>query len=238
MVKKKVLIIKNISREGPGAIEKILQENLIFYDVTDLSVDDRLPDSKNYGTLIVMGGPDSANDKTKKIENEIRFIKKWIAAKKPFLGICLGLQLLAKAVGGKIIKNKIKEIGFRDTDGNFFEVELLKDSQKDPLLYKLGKKIKVFHLHEEAVTLTKKMQLLGKGQYCQNQIVKVADRGYGLQGHFELTSRMLDVWLAEDPDLKKLDAEKIRADFAKVKEEYERTAHQLFTNFLKIAKLI
>ena len=238
MVKKKVLIIKNISREGPGILEKILQENLIFYDVVDLSTNEPLPDSRNYGTLIIMGGPNSANDKTKKIKEEVKFIKKWISAKKPFLGICLGLQLLVKAAGGKVVKNKIKEIGFRDADGNLFEVELIKGSQKDPLLHKLGKRKKVFHLHAETVTLTKKMQLLGKGKYCQNQIVKVADSAYGLQGHFELTSRMLNVWLAEDPDLKKPDADKIRADFAEIKEEYDRSANQIFTNFLKIGKLI
>jgi len=234
----KVLILKNITREGPGILEKILQENLIFYDCLDLSDNDPLPDPKNYNTLIVMGGPDSANDRSAKIKGEVNFIKKWIAAKKPFLGICLGLQLLAKATGGKVTNNKIKEIGFRDTDGNFFEVEILKSSQKDPLIYKLGKKIKVFHLHGETVVLTKKMKLLGKGKFCQNQIVKAADNAYGLQGHFELTSRMLNVWLSEDPDLKKLDAEKTLADFVKLKLEYERAANQIFTNFLKIAQLI
>ena len=235
---KKVLILKNITREGPGILEKILQENLIFYDVVDLSANEPLPDSRNYGTLIIMGGPNSANDKTKKIKEEVKFIKNWLSTKKPFLGICLGLQLLVKAAGGKVVKNEIKEIGFRDTNEDFFEVELLKSSQKDPLLYKLGKKIKVFHLHGETVVLTKKMQLLGKGEYCLNQIVKAADCAYGLQGHFELTERMLDVWLLKDPDLKKLDAKKDRADFKKIKEEYERTANQIFTNFLKIARLI
>jgi len=234
----KVLILKNTTREGPGILEKILQENLIYYNVCDLSAGDPLPDPKNYGTLIVMGGPDSTNDKTQKIKNEIEFIKNWIAAKEPFLGICLGLQLLVKAAVGKVAKNPTKEIGFRGADGNFFEVDLLKGSQKDPLLYKLGKKIKVFHLHGETVVLTKKMQLLGKGKHCQNQIVKVADSAYGVQGHFELTERMLDVWLLEDPDLKKQDAKKVRADFAEIKEEYARTANQIFTNFLKIAKLI
>jgi len=235
---KKVLILKNISREGPGILEKILQENLIYYNACDLSAGDLLPDSKNYGTLIVMGGPDSANDKSSKIKNEIKYIKNWIGVKKPFLGICLGLQLLVKAAGGKVVKNKIEEIGFRAPDGNFFEVELIKGRQKDPLLYKLGKKIKVFHLHGETVTLTKKMQLLGKGKHCQNQIVKASNFAYGVQGHFELLERMLDVWLTEDPDLKKLDAKKVRADFKKIREEYERTANQIFTNFLKIAHLI
>ena len=235
---KTVLILKNITSEGPGFIEKILQENLIHYQIVDLAKNEKLPTADNFSCLIVMGGPDSANDKTKKIKNEIGFIKKWINSRKPFLGICLGLQLLVKAAGGKIVKNPVKEIGFRDKEGNFFEVELLKNSQKDPLLYKLGKKIKVFHLHGETVSLTKKMKLLGKGKHCQNQIVKVGDLAYGLQGHFELTERMLNTWLTEDPDLKKLDAEKIRADFAKIKEEYQRTANQIFTNFLKIAKLI
>ena len=234
----KVLIIKNTTREEPGVIEKILKENLIHYKIVDLSKNEKPPSADNSSCLIVMGGPDSANNNTPNIKNEIKFIKNWIDSKKPFLGICLGLQLLVKAAGGKVVKNKIKEIGFCNSDGNFFEVDLLKGSQKDPLLYKLGKKIKVFHLHGETVVLTKKMKLLGKGKYCQNQIVKVANSAYGLQGHFELTERMLNTCLSEDPDLKKLNANSVRADFLKIKEEYERIANQIFTNFLKIAQLI
>ena len=234
----KVLILKNTSREEPGILEKILQENIVHYQNVDLDKNEKISSAGGFSCLVVMGGPDSANDRSPKIKGEIKFIKNWLISKKPFLGICLGLQLLVKAAGGKVVKNKIKEIGFRDPRGNFFEVEFLKANQKDPLLYKLGKKVKVFHLHGETVVLTKKIQLLGKGKHCQNQIVKAAERAYGLQGHFELTERMLDVWLGEDPDLIKLDADKVRADFKKIREEYERIANQIFTNFLKIAQLI
>ena len=75
MVKKKVLIIKNISREGPGILEKILQENLIHYKIVDLAKNEKLPTADNFSCLIIMGGPDSANDETKKIKGEIKFIK-------------------------------------------------------------------------------------------------------------------------------------------------------------------
>ena len=82
------------------------------------------------------------------------------------------------------------------------------------------------------------MELLAEGKYCKNQVVKVGDNAYGIQGHLELTPEMYEIWINQDPDLLKLDTSKLIADYALVKSEYESTGKQILTNFLKTAKLL
>jgi GMP synthase-like glutamine amidotransferase len=93
-------------------------------------------------------------------------------------------------------------------------------------------------LHGETIQLTESMHLLGKGDSCVNQIVRIGATAYGIQAHFELNEGLLESWIAEDPDLQKLDAEQLRADFNLLKSGYPQTGRQLFTNFIKIAGLI
>src|SRR4030042_744080 len=235
---KKVLIIKNINREGPGIIEKIMQENLIHYQIVSLDKGEIFPQPKNYAAVIILGGPASANDQTEKMKNEIKKVQICLSQNIPFLGICLGMQVLVKAVGGKVFKSPVSEIGFRGPASEFFEIEVIPQGYRDPLLFKLGSKLKVFHLHNETVELTEEIKLLGKGKYCTNQIVKVSQNAYGLQGHFELTTRLLDTWMAQDPQLRRLNRASLLSDFARIRAQYTRTGHQLFTNFFKLAGLI
>jgi GMP synthase (glutamine-hydrolysing) len=96
---KEILFLKNITRENPGLLENIIKEHSIKYSVIDLSQDQNIRSLDRYGAVVVLGGPDSANDKTPKMENELALIRKILDAKIPFLGICLGLQTLIKASG-------------------------------------------------------------------------------------------------------------------------------------------
>ena len=90
-----ILIIKNISREGPGIFEEIIIESGIKYKVIDLSQSPDIPALDNYGAVIVLGGPDSANDGNPKIKHELALIGKVLNANIPYLGICLGMQVAA-----------------------------------------------------------------------------------------------------------------------------------------------
>ena len=109
---KKILIVKNITREGPGLLEELLREKGIKYKIIDLNKEESFPAPKNYSAVVVLGGPDSANDENEKILNELTRIREVVAERIPYLGICLGLQTLVKAMGGKVVRNSIKEIGF------------------------------------------------------------------------------------------------------------------------------
>ncbi len=236
-MKKEILIVKNITREGPGILEKILQEQKINYTVKDLQREDKFPSIENLAAVIVLGGPDSANDKSNKIRNEIEFIRNILRRGISYLGICLGLQVLVKAAGGKVVKSPVKEIGFIDPEGNNFTAELTEAGKHDPLFENLGSSFNVFHLHGETVELTDGMVLLASGKFCRNQIVKVGSNAYGIQSHFELTPEMLETWINEDSDLRQLDQNQLRTNFEGIKDEYTHVGKQLFRNFLKTAGL-
>jgi len=234
-MKKEILIVKNITEEGPALLEELLIERDINYQIADLHQGDPFPDVEQYQAIVVLGGPDSANDQNEKMQNELARIREILDQKIPYLGICLGLQTLVKAAGGKVVKSPLKEIGFMGPDNEYFTVELTMEGINDPLFNGLEHSFKVFHLHGETVELTGSMTLLGTGKYCHNQIVKIGSNAYGIQCHFELTPEMFEDWINGDPDLLQLNKETLRANFQAIKTQYTFIGRQLFANFLAIA---
>ncbi|WP_094228701.1 type 1 glutamine amidotransferase [Methanolobus psychrotolerans] len=230
-----LLIVKNIPREGPGILEDILTKNSIPHEIIDLDTGDNLPDPLGYSAIIVLGGPDSANDTTGKMITELAMVRQAIDAGIPYLGICLGMQALVKACGGSVYANDVKEIGLRGEDGNYYSVGIETEYADDPLFNGLESPVKIFHLHGETVKITEEMQLMGTGKYCRHQIIKVGEKAYGIQGHFELTPEMFMVWLDSDPELKEMDRETLMTDFESLANEYSSNGKILFGNFLKIA---
>ena len=235
---KPILILKNIPRENPGIIEILLKEHSLQYQIIDFDNSTVIESIENYSALIVLGGPDSANDLTPKIQNELLLIRNALESHIPYLGICLGLQTLVRAMGGKVDKCQTSEIGFRDPKNNYFNVRLTEEGRKDGLFKNLPDNFTVFQLHGETVQLTPKMNLLATGDFCINQIVKIGKTAYGIQSHFELTNDLLESWIIEDLDLKKLSAEQLRSDFEKIKTDYQNIGRQLFCNFLTNIGLI
>ena len=234
-MEKEILIVTNISHEGPGLLEEILKEQGIGHTLIDLNQGEKFPAVEGYKAVVVLGGPDSANDDNEKMRNELSRIREVITAQIPYLGICLGLQTLVKAAGGNVIKSPTKEVGFIDPEGNNFTVDLSKAGKQDPIFKGMEDSFNVFHLHGETVELTIDMTLLGEGKFCRNQIVRVGSNAYGLQCHFELTPEMFEEWINVDPDLLKLDKEELRYQFEAIKEAYTKVGRMLFRNFLEIA---
>lgn len=234
----RILILKNIPRENPGILEEILVEKQIPFDKVEIADIQQIADISSYTAIVVLGGPASANDHDDHMLYELDLIRQAIKDGIPYLGICLGLQTLVKAMGGSVEKTPVPEIGFRDPDGEIFSVELTREGKTDPLFKNLQDRFRVFELHGEMVIPTDGMCLLATGKFCRNQVVRVGENAYGIQCHFELNEELLEEWIIEDSDLMKLDASKLRADFRALGKEYNETGKQLFTNFLKIADLI
>jgi GMP synthase-like glutamine amidotransferase len=231
----KILIVRNERNEGAGLLYEVLKENNIEADEVDLDGGDEFPSPLNYKALVVLGGPDSANDTTIKMLAEIERLKEALTAKIPYLGICLGLQVLVKAAGGEVVKCKRKELGFRDANNELFRIELTGAGKNDPLFEGLGNHFPVFQVHGETVIITGNMTLLGEGKECKNQIVKVSENSYGIQCHFEHTRETFVQWMDYIPELRTIDQEQCVTDFGSFYEEYTFTGKQLFRNFLKIA---
>jgi GMP synthase-like glutamine amidotransferase len=232
-----LLIVQNISREGPGLLEQVLRDENVTFDVVDLDKGQEMPSLDSYKALVVLGGPDSANDDTPKMTTELARIKEGLTAGMPYLGICLGLQILVKAAGGEVVKGEVKEVGFIDPDNNQHTVAVTDQGKTDPLLAGLPEVLDVFQLHGETVALTPEMTVLATDKFCRNQIVRVADKAYGIQSHFELTPEMLAVWAEQDPDLIPIGKDKLLTDFEAISKSYTGIGQTLLRNFLRVAGL-
>lgn len=235
---RQILIIQNITRETPGLLSQIIEEKNLKYDLVDLYKGDKLPDDiSKYSAIIVLGGPNSANDTDEKMLAELELIKKSNELNIPYLGICLGLQTLVKAMGGVVRRNEVPEFTFKNDEGMPYVINLTEAGKADPLFADLPEQIRVFHLHGETVDLTPDMKLLATGDTCKNQVVKIGENAYGLQCHFELTPEMLNIWLAEDSDLQHYEKQDILNDWEEIKAEYTNTGKTLFNNFFTLAGL-
>jgi len=231
----KVLIVKNIARESPGLLMEILEENKIEFYIYEYEKDRVFHSPEDYGGIFVFGGPDSANDETEKMIKEINGVKEFLAKRIPYFGVCLGLQVMVKALGGNVKKNPIKEIGWRDPKERIFKVSLTDEGKKDPIFEGIGSDFDVFQLHGETVELTQQMKLLGTGEYCTNQIVKYGENAYGFQGHIELSPEIFYTWIQEDEDLARLDKFQLNKDYNKIREKYESNGKRILNNFLYVS---
>ncbi|MBI4160245.1 type 1 glutamine amidotransferase [Candidatus Wolfebacteria bacterium] len=230
---KPILIIKNISREGPGLFETVLKEKDIAYQVIDFTNGGGLPHLDNYSALIVLGGPESANDETEKMKIELATIRAALRRNLLYLGICLGMQALVRAAGGEVVRAHVPEVGWYNRKGKNFTVELTDRGGVDPLFDGLPRSFKIFQLHGETVVPSESVVVLGTGKQIKNQIIKVGTNAYGFQPHFELTPEMLETWINEDSYLKQLNRADLLEGFAEIKDEYTTTGKKLFENFIK-----
>ncbi len=234
-----MLVVKNESREGPGLLEQELKAQQIDFVVVDLARGAGFPSPKGYQALCVLGGSSSAKDQSQKMQAQLQRVEEALALDIPYLGICLGMQVLVKAGRGEVQAAENREIGFFDPQGHPFSMQLTAAGKMDPVFQGLEESIPIFHLHGETVALEQNMALLATGAFCHHQAVKVGTNAYGIQGHIELTMEMLDVWLQEDPELRQLNGKAIRSHFASRQENYaQRRGRLFFRNFLTVAGLI
>jgi GMP synthase (glutamine-hydrolysing) len=136
-----------------------------------------------------MGGPMSVNDTDKYnfLTPEIKLIERMLADKKPVLGICLGAQLMAKALGARIYPNAHRELGWHD-------IQLTDAAVSDPLFAVQANTMRVFHWHGETFNLPPGAVHLAKSDRCANQAFRWGGNSYGFQFHFEVTPAMVSEW--------------------------------------------
>lgn len=172
--------LQHVPFEGLGSIEFWLQDAEYKISSTQFFKSDVLPEVEDIDFLVVMGGPMSATDETEYpwLINEKKYIRSAIEAGKPVLGICLGAQLIANSVGGKVFQNSVKEIGW-------FPVEAV-ESEGTPA-FQFPQEIEVFHWHGETFSLPKGAVQIAKSKGCENQAFQIGSNAIGLQFHLETT---------------------------------------------------
>ncbi len=237
-MEKKVHFIRNVERETPGLALDVLREMKVPYVIidADAAAFAGYPDYSELLAVVVLGGPDSANDDNQKIIAELNFIKSCIAAGIPYLGICLGMQMLVKVCGGKVVIAPEKETGFQHSNGNPYFVGRAACAAEELLFRNLGEHFRVFQLHGETVELPASVELIGEGQggSCKNQIVKYKNSAYGIQCHFEMNTPLFKRLLDEDEDLRVMKRAELLSEFAEINNEYTATGKTLFKNFFSL----
>lgn len=172
--------LQHVSFEGLGSIERWLQTAGYAITNTQFFHPFTLPDSKEIDLLVVMGGPMSVNDEVAFpwLATEKGFIREVIESGKPVLGVCLGAQLIASAMGAGVHANPEKEIGWFPVQG----VE-----SQDKMLFQFPSSIEVFHWHGETFELPSGAVLLAHSQGCRHQAFQLGRSVIGLQFHLETT---------------------------------------------------
>ncbi len=117
-------------------------------------------------------------------------IKEAIQRGKHILGICLGAQLIAKALGAKVTKAPSKEIGW-------YDVSLTEEGCRDPLFASLPKTFPVFQWHEDTFEIPRGGKLLATSTAVPSQAFRYGENAYGLQFHLEVTTEMIRAWMEE-----------------------------------------
>lgn len=173
-------ILQHVPFEGPGSIASWLEGAGYETTGTRLFETAVLPDTKGLDLLVIMGGPMSVNDEDSIpwLVSEKRFIRKAVASGMPVLGICLGAQLIASAMGARVYRNAVKEIGWFPVYGV---------SSGDSSVFRFPPSEKVFHWHGETFDLPPGAVRIAGSDGCENQAFQLGRSVIGLQFHLETT---------------------------------------------------
>jgi GMP synthase-like glutamine amidotransferase len=176
----RMAVLQHVEFEGPAAVADWAAGRGFPLRIFHLHRDPTLPSLADFDTLTVMGGPMSANDEAQLgwLGREIALVREAIAADKTVLGICLGAQIIAKALGARVYPGSAKEIGW-------FPVQRTTGSH--PLFEGLPDSFTPFHWHGETFDLPHEAALLAKSKITQTQAFAVGQRVLGLQFHLEAT---------------------------------------------------
>ncbi|HZT30808.1 MAG TPA: type 1 glutamine amidotransferase [Bryobacteraceae bacterium] len=188
----RVVVLRHVPFEGLGRIADILRARAVAFAYTEAYGDHPvLPPLHEAAGLIVMGGPMSVNDAVPSLQRETAYLAQAIASGKPVLGVCLGAQFIAKALGAKVYRNAVKEIGWAP-------VYWTEAARRDRLFGGLERPETVLHWHGETFDLPPGAELLARSDNCRNQAFRVGDRVYGLQFHLEATPEMVADWSEQE----------------------------------------
>ncbi len=180
--------LQHIAFENPGSILTWAKENQYPVSSTHLYKDENLPGQEEFDWLIVMGGPMNIYEEERYpwLSAEKKFIKAAIEQEKVVIGLCLGAQLIADVIGGRVVKNQYKEIGW-------FPVTLCERISDYAQFSFLPPSPVVFEWHGDTfVDLPKEAVPIATNETCKNQAYLYRKRVYGFQFHLENTRTIIE----------------------------------------------
>ena len=233
----RILVFQHVTAEPLGTLDPLIRRRGHRVKFVNFERDPGArPGLDRYRGLIVLGGPMNVEDRDSRphLQTEIDVIGDAIAQGKPVLGICLGAQLLAHALGARIQRHRCSEIGW-------YDVATTDHGRDDPVLAPLGAALPVFQWHGYTFDLPAGAVHLARTATCENQAFRHGTNAYGFQFHLEVNKPLIERWLALPEYRDDLiaaglgrDADSIRAGtFARI-DAMENAARAVFNNFLDL----
>jgi GMP synthase-like glutamine amidotransferase len=183
---KPVAIFRHLPIEGPGYFATFLDNNHIPWRLIKIDAGEELPNSiDEFSGLVFMGGSMSVIDDLPWIKSSLSLIRQAVTEDMPVLGHCLGGQLMAKALGGIIQANPVKEMGWGKV--TVPDHPIARDWFGDLTIFN------AFHWHGEAFSLPQDATCILSSQYCENQAFALGMH-LGMQCHVEMTERLVRDW--------------------------------------------
>ncbi len=236
-----IIILQHIKVEDPGYIKDLMLADGFKLTTIELDEGESIPkDLSNFDGMFSMGGPMDTymEDKYPWLIEEKKKIKEFVVdLKKPYLGFCLGCQLLGEVIGGKVVKSNPAEIGIMD-------INFSNNRKEDQLFGEFPDKIKSLQWHSyevQGIENNKDVTLIASSPITKYQIFKYQNHAYGIQFHIEIKDTTVNEWGCV-PEYKKaledqlgLDALKKFDDSAKMNmKDMNNYSKILYNNFKKI----
>jgi GMP synthase-like glutamine amidotransferase len=232
----RILVLQHIACEPPGVYEDVLREHGARIARVEVDEGQALPDWHDHDAIVAMGGPMSANDEAELpwLAQEKALIREAVGAGTPFLGVCLGAQLLAGALGARVYAGPRQEVGV-------LPVRLTAAGASDPVLGALPGEALTLQWHGDTFELPEGAVLLASSPAYPNQAFRVR-RAYGVQFHLEVSREMADEWATVPAYAESLEAiwgegalPRLLADFDAARAEMEDHARALMEGWVASA---
>jgi GMP synthase-like glutamine amidotransferase len=183
---KPVAIFRHARSEGPGYFATYLERRSIEWKLFALDEGEAVPrDARGFSGLVFMGGPMSVNDDLPWIAPALELARDAVRKDIPTLGHCLGGQLMAKALGGRVTRNRIKEIGWGEVQ--------VADNSVARAWFGDAAKFEAFHWHGEIFSIPHGGTRLAQNAHCANQAFATG-KHLALQCHVEMTEELIRSW--------------------------------------------
>ncbi len=233
----RILVFQHVAAEPLGTLDPLIRSRGHRIRFVNFEREpDAQPNVDRYQGLIVLGGPMNVEDQSARphLRTELLAIERMLSQGKPVLGICLGAQLLAHALGAPVKRHHTPEIGW-------YPLHATDAGRGDAVLSPLGERAPVFQWHGQHFEIPHSAVQLARSDTCDQQAFRWGDNAYGFQFHLEMDQPLIERWLANPAYRDELatmagtqDEARIRAETVEHIAGMQSRADAVFNNFLDL----
>jgi GMP synthase-like glutamine amidotransferase len=235
-------VFQHAATEGPSAVRVRAEARGLPVVVHDFAAGAPVPSELPRGdVLVVMGGSMGVGDRSDPrypfLGQELALLERLVSEDRPVLGVCLGSQLLASALGARVYPLEVGDPPVRVREVGWGAITFARTAGEEPVLSGLDESELVVHWHGDTFDLPEGATLLASSLACKNQMFRMGRRVFGLQFHVEVTAAHVLLWVNEDADFVRQangpsGAKRIREDTARYMPRHRIVGDRLIDNLL------